>query len=284
MTTLTRSPDTDRATSTAPTPREGPGVSAVGVLRAEWVKLRSVRSTIITLAAAGGSVLLVGLIFAATLGGVLTDDGDAASDFANDPVGAALSGALLAQLIIGVLGVLIITSEYTTGLIRTTLTAVPKRLPVLWSKAAVLTAATFPVMLVTAVVAFFAGQALIGSGGLPTASLGDPGVVRAVVGTAVYLTGIALMGLALGALLRSTAAAIATLLGVVFLLPGLASILLPTSWEGALQFLPSNAGSAFTTVTPGPELLGSGGGGAVFLAWVVGPLILAAVALKRRSA
>jgi ABC-type transport system involved in multi-copper enzyme maturation permease subunit len=137
---------------------------------------------------------------------------------------------------------------------------------------------------VTALVTFFAGQALIGTNGLDTATLGDPGVLRAVLGTAAYLTGVALVGLAVGTLLRSTAAAISTLFGMVFLLPGLGSILLPASWrEHVLQLLPSNAGSAFMSVQPAPELLSAGAGAAVFAAWIFVPLGVAAVALKRRS-
>lgn len=259
------------------------GVTGLGVLRSEWVKLRSVRSSTVTLAAAAGALLVVGLIFSAILGGVLST-GEAPDEFGGDPAGAALAGVMIAQLIIGVLGVLAVTSEYATGMIRSTLTAVPARLPVLWAKAAVLTFATLPLLVVTALVVFFAGQALIGTNGLETAALGDPGVLRAVLATAAYLTGVALIGLAVGTLLRSTAAAISTLFGMVFLLPGLGSILLPASWrDDVLQLLPSNAGSAFTSVQPGPELLSAGAGAAVFAAWIVVPLVAAAVALRRRS-
>lgn len=259
------------------------GVTGLGVLRSEWVKLRSVRSSTVTLASAAAALLVVGLIFSAILGGVLST-GESPDEFSGDPAGAALSGVMIAQLIIGVLGVLAITSEYGTGMIRSTLTAVPARLPVLWAKAAVLTLATLPLLVVTALVTFFAGQALIGTNGLDTAALGDPGVLRAVLATAAYLTGIALIGLAVGTLLRSTAAAISTLFGMVFLLPGLGSILLPASWrDDVLQLLPSNAGSAFMSVQPTPDLLSAGTGAAVFAAWILVPLLLAAVALKRRS-
>jgi len=272
--------------STAVLSATGTGLSMRGVLRSEWVKLRSVRSTTATLAAAGGALLVFGLLFAAILGGVLSaGDGDPASEFASDPTGAALSGTMLAQLIIGVLGVMIITSEYTTGQIRTTLTAVPTRVPVLVAKAAVLTAVVLPVMLASVLVTFLGGQALIGSGDLATASLGDPGVLRAVIGSAAYLTGVALMGLAVGTLLRSTAASIATLFGALFLLPGLAGIVLPSGWgDTLLSYLPSNAGTAFTSVVPAPGLLSSGVAMAVFAAWAVVPLVVAAIVQKRRSA
>lgn len=277
------SPGPDRAE--AARHRKGSGVSARGVLRSEWVKLRSVRSNVITLGAAGALLFLIGVIFAGILGGVFsTGEGDISSEFAANPAGATLQGTLLAQLVIGVLGVLVITSEYSTGMIRSTLTAVPARLPVLGAKAVVVAVATFPVMLLAGFAAFFLGQVLIGSGDLATASLTDPGVLRAVVGTAGYLTGIALMGLAFGTLLRSTPAAISTLFGLVFLLPGLGGLLLPASWrDDVLKFLPGNAGSAFTEVLPVPGLLSSGAGLAVFAAWVVVPLALAALAFKRRN-
>jgi len=181
--------------------------------------------------------------------------------------------------------VLVMTSEYATGTIRTTLALVPKRLPVLWAKAIIVAVVAFPTMLATSFVALFAGQALIGSGGLATASLGDPGVLGAVIGTAAYLTGIALLGLAIGTLLRSTAASISTRVALVFLLPGLGALLLPASWkDNVLQYLPTNAGSSFTDVQASAGQLSTGAGAAVFAAWVLLPLAFAAIALKRRSA
>jgi len=264
-----------------------PTVSLGGVLRSEWVKLRSLRSTLTTLGAAGLIMIVVGLTFAAVTAGLISGgDGNGPSEFANNPAGATLQGTLFAQLVIGVLGVMLITSEYATGTIRNTLAVVPKRLPVLWAKAIITTVVTFATMLVTSLIAFFAGQAIIGSAGKATASLGDSGVLGAVVGTAGYLTGVALLGLAAGTLLRSTAVAISTVFGVVFLLPGLAGLLLPaSSWKDTLlQYLPSNAGTSFTSVHHVAGTLSTGVGTAVFLAWVLVPLAGAAIALKRRSA
>lgn len=261
-------------------------VSARGVLRSEWVKLRSLRSSLTTLAAAGATMVLIGVVFAAVVAGLLSSGGgDPTNEFAHNPAGATLQGTMLAQLIIGVLGVMVITSEYATGTIRNTLAVVPKRLPVLWAKVSVTAAVSFVTMLVATLVSFFAGQAIIGSQGMATASLGDSGVLGAVLGSAGYLTGIALLGLAAGTLLRSTAVAISTLFGVVFLLPGLGQLLLPASWKlHVLPYLPSNAGTAFTSVHHVAGSLGTGAGTAVFLAWVVVPLAAAAVLLRRRSA
>ncbi len=267
------------ARSALPAEDRASSISAGGVLRSEWVKFRSLRSTTATLAAAAAVLLLIGVISSAILGGLVADatsDGDTAAS-------APFTGVLLAQLLTAVLGVLVLSSEYATGLIRTTMTAVPSRLPVLWAKAAVLTAVTLPTMLAATVVTFVTGQALISGGTVPTTSLGDPGVVRALVGTAVYLAAVALIGLALAALLRATAAAISAVFGLVFLLPAL-GMLLPASWrDTVLQYLPSNAGSAFTSVVPDPGLLSPTSGALVLLLWVAVPMAAAAVVLRRRS-
>lgn len=273
------------ASVAAPRSHSDQRVSASGVLRSEWVKLRSVRSSTMTVLAAGATLLFVGLIAAAFNGGLLAappDDGGGGPN-GGDPTSTVLAGILLAPLIIGVLGVMLVTSEYATGTIRSTMTLVPKRLPVLWAKAAVLTVVVLPVMVVATLATFLAGQLLLGAGDAATAALGDPGVLRALMGTAGYLTGVALIGLAVGTLLRGTAVAVSALFTLVFLLPGLGGFLLPVSWQdNVLIYLPSNAATSFTSVAPGPEVLGTGPGVAVFAAWVVVPLLAAAVALKRR--
>lgn len=263
-------------------PRPALPVTFTGVLRSEWVKLRSVRSTTTTLVATAGTLLFVGAIAAALSGGLIASTGDGGPG-GDDPTSTVLAGSLLAPLIIGVLGVILITSEYSTGTIRSTMTMVPKRLPVLWGKAAVLAAVALPVMVVSTLVTFFAGQALLSAGGGTTAAITDPGVLRAVLGTGLYLAGVAVLGLAIGTLLRSTAVAISTLVALLFLLPGLGALLLPASWQdNVLLYLPSNAASSFTSVATQPGLLSPGVGAAVFAAWVAVPLALAAVALKRR--
>lgn len=259
-------------------------VSARGALQSEWVKLRSLRSNWAVLGFAATALVAVGTIFSGFVGGVFSNT-EEAGQFAHNPAGATLQGMLLAQLIIGVLGVLAITAEYSTGTIRTTLTLVPQRLPVLAAKTVVVAAVTFAVMLASAFTVFFLGQAIIGSGGVATASLSDAGVLRAVVGTAGYLTGIAVLGLAAGALLRSTASSISTLVALLFLLPGLGQLLLPAKWSTRLlKYLPSNAGDAFTSVHTSPELLAPTTGLLVFLLWVGIPLVAAAVVLRRRAA
>lgn len=251
-----------------------------GVLRSEWIKLYSVRSSGLTLLAAALMMIVTGLIFAATFG----SDSDGANGV-TDPTGVTLTGAMFAQLVVGVLGVLTVSSEYSTGMIKSTLTGVPSRLPVLAGKVAVVIGAVFPVMLAVAFAVFFGGQALMGNAGHPTAAIGDPGVLAALFGSAATMSGVAVIGVALGTITRNTAGAISTLVAVMFLVPGLGSLVLPASWrDDVLKFLPSNASDAFVSVAPGPGLLGAAAGVAVFAGWVVVPLIAGAVLLRRRAA
>jgi ABC-type transport system involved in multi-copper enzyme maturation permease subunit len=182
------------------------------------------------------------------------------------------------MLAFGTLGVLLMAGEYSTGMIRSSLAAVPKRLPMLWAKIAVFTAVVFTVALAGSAIAFVAGQAIIGDGG---ASWSDPGVARAVIGTAVVLTGSGLLGIGLGALMRSTPGAITTLFGVMFLLGGIAALLVPESWSDAVQYLPSNAAGAFTAVTQESGDLSPWAGLSVFLGYVVAVTGAAALRLKR---
>ena len=283
MTTHTSTP----AAAYATTNKRPLKVTMAGVLHSEWIKLRSVRSTAWSYVAAAGILLFFGSIAAAFTGGLLasTEEGPDGPG-GSDPTATVLSGVPLVALIIGVLGVIAMTSEYATGTIRSTMTFVPQRLKVLGAKTIVLVVVTLPVMVLATLATFFVGQALLSAGdaGTATASLGDDGVLRAVLGTAVYLAGIALMGLAFGSLLRSTPAALSALFALIFLLPGLGSFLLPASVrDDVLPHLPSNAGSSFTSVTATPDLLPAGEGVAVFAAWVLIPLAIAAVRLVRRA-
>jgi ABC-2 type transport system permease protein len=251
-----------------------------GVLRSEWIKLRSVRSSGLTLLGAAVMMITPGLVFAATIG----SDSDGANGL-TDPTGITLAGGIFAQLIVGVLGVMVASNEYSTGMIRSTLTGVPARLPVLAGKVTVVIGTVFPAMLAVAFTVFFAGQAIMGGAGHPTAALGDPGVLAALFGSAATMAGVAVMGIALGTIMRNTAGAISTLVAFMFLVPGIGSLVLPASWrDNVLKFLPSNASDAFTSVSPAPNLLGSAAGAAVFAAWVVVPLVAAAVLLRRRDA
>jgi len=214
-------------------------------LRSEWTKLRSVRSTFWALTV----TVVLGIALGAAISAV------AAHGYASsvserqswDPTGVSGSGMYIAQLAIAVLGVLCISSEYSSGMIRTSLIAVPKRGRMLAAKSLVFAVVTFVVGELTNFVAFFVGQALI-SGHAPHAVLGDPGVARAVVGAGLYLAALAVLSVAAGTLLRHPAAAIAAMIALLFVLPAIAQAL-PDSWRNPVsEFWPTQAGSQLTSV------------------------------------
>ena len=252
------------------------------VIRSEWTKLRSVRSTVWSLVATFGITVGFGVL----LSWAYISRYDRLSlreRFTFDPTAHSLRGLFLAQLAIGVLGVLIMTSEYTTGLIRTTFTAVPQRRGVLAAKAIVFGAAAFVVSMVSVFVAFFAGQAVLNGKNLGV-SLGDPNVLRAVLGAGAYLTMVGLLGLAIGAILRRTAGAIASLFGLVLVLPLLARAL-PSPWnDDVAKYLPSRLGEAMFNVRPDSTLLSPGIAFIVTIAWVVGLFAVATLLITRRDA
>jgi ABC-2 type transport system permease protein len=257
-----------------------------GLLRAalasEATKLRSVRSTVWTLFATLFVTIGIGaLICLARVS--RWDQLDAHERLTFDPTSFSLRGIFLAQLAIGVLGVLVISSEYSTGMIRTTLAAIPQRRVVLAAKVAVFAVVAFVVATVASVAAFLVGQSILAqkSAGI---SLSQSGAVRAVLGAGLYLTVIGLLGVALGTLLRRAAGAIATLFGLVLVLPALVSAL-PSPWNTDVgKYLPSAAGEALFTLRPTSDQLRPGVALAVLVAYVVVALALAGVALARRDA
>jgi ABC-2 type transport system permease protein len=252
------------------------------VLSSEWTKLRSVRSTwwalIVTV------VLGIGLgaaISAATAHGYATSS--AASKLSWDPTNMSLSGMVIAQLVIAVLGVLSISSEYSSGMIRTSLIAVPRRGRVLAAKSLVLAAVTLVVGEVTSFTAFFVGQALI-SGHAPHAALGDPGAARAVVGAGLYLTALAVLSVAAGTLLRHAAAAIASMVALLFVLPGIAQAL-PDSWRNPVtEFWPTQAGGQIASVYIPAHTLQPWPGFGVMCLFVAIVYAIARALLDRRDA
>jgi ABC-2 type transport system permease protein len=276
MSTATATPPS----ATAPAADGRGKVTQLRVVNSEWIKLRTLRSTPITLLVA--VVVMVGLGILVTYLHASHPDRHGHVDQVN---GAELSLAMyrLAQLAIGVLGVLIISGEYSTGMIRASLAAVPKRLPVLWAKAGVYAAVVLVLMTVASLVAFFGGQAVLSSY-TGAAHLSDPGVTRVVFGTALYLTLVGLLGVAFGALIRNSAGAIAALFGVLLVLPGLAD-LLPATWTpNVVPYLPSEAGGALLHVVPDPASMAPWSGFAVMAAYAVVLLAVAALLLKRRDA
>jgi hypothetical protein len=251
------------------------------VIESEWIKFRSLRSTKITLLV---SVLLtvgIAALFTAVTANrwYHLSPGDRASF---NPVVASLNGVRISQLAVGVLGVLLISGEYATGMIRASLTAVPRRLPVLWAKFAVFVGIVGTASLISTFVAFFLGQSLLSSKHLDVA-ISSPGATRMVIGAGVYLLLVGITGMALGGLLRNTAAGISTLTALYFVIPPLTE-LLPSSWKDHTSpYLPSNAGEAFWGHPDGTHLA-PWTGLAVLCIWTAVAVVLAATRLARADA
>jgi ABC-2 type transport system permease protein len=222
----------------APATVAGP-VTQIGVVRAEWTKLRALRST--RWCGLSAVVLIVGL--GAAIAGSGTAYHVSAGSPATTAVSSVLLGLLFAQLVVGVVGVLAFSGEYGTGMIRATLAVVPARLPVLWAKLIVLAGLVLPVTLLCAVVDFFTATALNSARGGSAISLTDPGVLREVAGSSLYLTVVVVIALALGALLRKTAAGLSVFAAVFFVIPVVVNAL-PHKVTGFAPYLPSNAGGA----------------------------------------
>ena len=222
----------------------GPGVTQARVLLSEWTKFRSLRSSVSTLLTAIVLMIGLGAMFAAITASQSTGFEPGAT-----AISTSLTGTFFAQIAVGVLGVLLITGEYSTGMIRSSLTVVPSRLPMLWGKLAVFAGTVFLTMLAASITSFLVGQALLGD--QLSASASDPGAVRSILGAALYLTVAGLTAIALGALLRNTAAAITTFVAVFFVIPPLTNLLPTSLTDHFVQYLPSNAGAVMVDGTFG---------------------------------
>jgi ABC-type transport system involved in multi-copper enzyme maturation permease subunit len=253
--------------------------SFAGLARMEWIRLRSLRSTawILAIFAAG----MIGLaILALGIGtpGIMSPQARAAFD----PTEQGFAGLIIGGLVISVLGVLVITGEYSSGMIRATLAAVPRRSTMLAAKAAVLGAATLAAGEVLAFAAFLAGEAVL-RGSLPHASLGQPAVLRAVVLAGAAPCLLALMGLGLGTLIRHTAGAVTAALAVFFLLPFAVT---PLPHSAAIKsWLPLLlAENSLSAVKPVPEALSPWVALLMMCVYTAATLIAGGVALTRRDA
>lgn len=252
------------------------------VLRSELTKLTTVRSTYWSFLAS--LVLVAGL--ALLISSAIVSQWDrrpARERIAFDPTSIGLSGVFLGQLAIGVLGVLIVTGEYQTGSIRSTLAAVPQRLRVLLGKASVFIVVSLVVGLIGVFAAFVGSQAVFATKHA-AAHLGDPGVTRAVLGAALYLTMVGLLGMGIGGIVRRTPAAISILVALLLVIPILVNFL-PSSWQGPIaRYLPSAAGQSMFAVTQSIDTLSPGKGLITLVIWVVAALAGAAFLLVRRDA
>jgi ABC-type transport system involved in multi-copper enzyme maturation permease subunit len=266
----------------SPSRTSGAGSLLLAAMASEWTKLRSVRSTVYSLFAT--IAITVGLGALLSWAFVSRFDRLGGAERATfDATAHSLRGILLAQIAIGVLGVLVISAEYTTGLIRPTFTSMPQRRTVLAAKVIVFGVVALVVATLSVFTAFAIGQVILSSKNLGV-SLGDPGVFRAVCGAIAYLVFIGLLALGLGAVLRRTAGAISALFGLILVLPLLAQAL-PSPWNTDVsKVLPGPAGFAIFTVRPESDLLSPAMGALVCLIWLVAIYVLATVLITRRDA
>jgi hypothetical protein len=252
------------------------------VVVSEWTKLRSLRSTRWSLLAAVLLTILFPVLFAAVTS---SHWGSMSPHERADrhPLDIALAGVNVSQLAVAVLGVLVITGEYSTGMIRASFTAVPKRLPVLWAKTGVFAAVAFALTLPPVLIAFFSSQAILSRHHILQISFSHPGVARSVIGGAVYLMLVGIFALAIGAIVRNTAGAIATFAAIFFVIPPLMNVL-PASWNNAIsKYLPSDAGRQLFSLTHDSNSLAPGPGGLLFVGYCALALAIAALLLVRRD-
>jgi ABC-type transport system involved in multi-copper enzyme maturation permease subunit len=256
-----------------PTTSTRPPPVLPNLLRAEWAKLGSVRSSYWSVGLAVLAMIGYGAINSASHGG-------AHADVVN-PISTSLSGVLLAQLAIGVLGVLVISSEYSTGMIRCTFAAAPQRRSVILAKTGVFAALAFAVGTVASVIAFLTGQAIMSAHGV---DLTSPGALRSVIGIGLYLSLLGVLAVALGTVIRRSIGAIAALVGLLLVLPGLLLTLPASLQDSVVKFLPANAGQAIFTTGADSSTLPPWAGLAVFAAYAAAALTIGLVLVRRRDA
>lgn len=262
--------------STAP---QRPGRRLAHTVRAEWIKFWSVRSTL-------WSVIALFVLGAGLTAIVCATSADwLAGPRANESPGSFVTwGLMISQVAAVVLGTLVVTSEYGTGMIRATLAATPRRGAVLAAKSLVLTATLFVVGTVTAFVGYLAGNHFLAAAGVGV-GLDEDGVLRSMFGSGLYMAGLGLFATAVGLLVRHTAAALSVVLALVFVV-GNMTMLLPGAWgEWLTKLMPGNAGSSIATPVPfNPNLLEPWTGFGVFLAEVAALLVVGYLVLDRRDA
>ena len=251
-----------------------------GVLRSEFTKIRSVRSTYWTLLA----LVIVTVGFGALASYGATRGGPRGPFF--DATQQSLGGLYISQLVIGVLGVLVISSEYSTGMIRTTLTTLPRRGLMITAKAVVFAVVAFVTGLISCFASFFLGQAIMSSDHI-SVSLSQPNVLRAVIGGALFLTACGLLAFGFGLLLRHSAGAITTVVGLLFVVTILVN-LLPATWQDHVdKWIPAMAGTQIWATIPSrgqPAMFAPWTGFAVLCGYAAIVLIAAVALFRKRDA
>ncbi|MDJ0312101.1 ABC transporter permease [Arthrobacter sp. H35-D1] len=298
--------------SSAPAHIAGGSLTFMGALRSEWIKFRSLRSTQLLLAFTFVAVVGVAA-FAAwvrgmfvegmmALGGAAGPTGpdtpptgqttmtmDQAIASANEQglnvYGTPIAGLQLGILVLGALAVIFMASEFGTGMIRSTMTAVPKRLPVFFAKAIVLAVVSYVLTLAAAIVSFFVSMPLLNIYGIKL-SLGMDGVLSSILLGGVYVAGVAVIGLSLGTLIRSAAGGVVVLVALFFLLEiatSLLSLIPGDFWKYVGQYVPSVAGGRMLEIGDKAAFISPLSGGLIFLAWIVVITVPAAISLKTRD-
>jgi ABC-2 type transport system permease protein len=255
-----------------------------GTVMSEWTKLRSVRSTywcvIVSI------IIGIGLGCAIAAGAVHSyHKGDLHDRLTFDPASITLSGLFFSQLALGVFAILTISAEYSTGLIRTTISAVPQRGYVLAAKAILVAVVSTVLSIGVAFIAFTLGQLILKSGNhVPYVKLSDPHVIRAVIGSGLYVGVLTLLALGLGTIIRHTAGAITGLVALVFIVPIVGQLLPDSLQHDIVRYLPAQAGGAITNVVPqGSDSLAPWIGFLVFAIWAAVALVAGWCLLRRRD-
>jgi len=246
------------------------------ILRSEWHKLWTVRSTWIMLTAATVLTLGIGIAMGASY------EQDSGEVTGVDPVQFLLFGTQFSQIILAVVAVLFIAGEYGTGMVRSTMVAVPRRLPVLWSKAGVVAAVTFTATLATLLVTFTAGQLFL-DGTDKELSLTDPDVLGTLIGSAAGLTSLALIGLGLGALLRSVPGGITAFIGGVTVLPEVLRMFPYDVMDSISKYFPGRAAEGLMTLHDSSDYAATGPALLALTLWTAAILGAAALLLKQRD-
>ncbi|MDP9118623.1 MAG: ABC transporter permease [Actinomycetota bacterium] len=265
-----------------PATRPAQTVGFDNLLRSEWTKLRSVRSTYWTAGVATLASVLLAIVLCLQWAHQITIGKDTVQGF--DSTMNSLSGFFVVQVALGALGVMVISSEYGTGMIRATFGAVPQRRTLIAAKGLVFAGCTLVLGEVLSFTSFGIGQAILHSAHAGV-SLGDPGVLRAVFGAGLYVTAVGLLGFGLGALIRHTAGALSAFFGLMFASTAVVD-LLPTSWRNdVIKFMPINAGSQIlSTSAHRDQALAPWPGFLVLCAYAAVAIVAALLLVNRRDA